>query len=314
VRREALVLEKLEKSFGRVRAVDSLSLEILGGEVFCLLGPNGAGKTTTIRMICGLLPPDGGRVLAQGGGRLEKSRVGLCPQEIILWESLSCMENLVFMASMYGIGGKEARRRAAALLDALALGEKANRPAKTLSGGMQRRLNLALALIHEPEVVVLDEPEAGLDSQSRVMVRSFIRDLARDKTVVVTTHNMDEAERIASRCAIIDHGRLLALGSPDELKASLGRRERLELEYAEGAARNPRAPLEAARVLESGGFAVRLTGEGSLRLDAGPDVEEPSIPRVLAALGPDLKPDEIRLRKTTLEDVFIQLTGRSIRE
>ncbi len=222
-----LRVEGLVKRFGDVVAVDGLSFDVHEGEVFGLLGPNGAGKTTAIQMICGLLSPDSGRLAYRGqevtpNDEAYRTRVGLCPQEIVLWARLTCLEQLQFIGQMYGLPGAESRRRGGDLLEALGLAERAERQARTLSGGMQRRLNLAMALVHDPEIVVLDEPEAGLDPQSRVRVREFIRGLARRKTVLVTTHNMDEAERVADRVAIVDEGRLLVLDSPDALKASVG--------------------------------------------------------------------------------------------
>ncbi len=222
-----LGVEDLVKRFGDVTAVDGLSFQVREGEVFGLLGPNGAGKTTTIQAICGLLAPDAGQVTYRGQPVETTSadyrvRVGLCPQEIVLWPRLTCLEQLRFLGQMYGIRGAEAAQRGESLLDELGLADRRDRQARTLSGGMQRRLNLAMALVHDPEIVVLDEPEAGLDPQSRVRVREFVRSLARRKTVLVTTHNMDEADRVADRVAIVDHGRLLVLDTPAALKASTG--------------------------------------------------------------------------------------------
>ena len=226
---------KLTKRYNGLTAVDDLSLEIHKGEVFGLLGPNGAGKTTSISMICGLLQPDAGEVLIQGqpvhGDDVEvRSRVGVCPQEVILWEKLTCLEQLEFVGEMYSVPRKVSRQRGGELLETLGLTEKADQLASTLSGGMQRRLNLALALVHDPEILVLDEPEAGLDPQSRVLVREYLRSLAHQKTIILTTHNMDEADRIADRVAIIDHGKLLVLDTPEALKRSIGEGDVLELE------------------------------------------------------------------------------------
>ena len=162
--------ESLTKRYGSTVAVKNLSLEVYAGEVFGFLGPNGAGKTTSIKMICGLLKPDSGQVFIKGvnvasGDSSIRLRVGVCPQEIVLWSKLTALEQLVFIGQMYGLSASHARRRSLALLDDLELSEKQNQLAHTLSGGMQRRLNLAMALVHDPEIVVLDEPEAGLDPQ-----------------------------------------------------------------------------------------------------------------------------------------------------
>ena len=168
-----LQTHSLTKRYGALIAVDGLSLEIFEGEIFGLLGPNGAGKTTSINMMCGLLKPDSGQVTIHGkpitdGDPNARSRVGVCPQNIVLWNQLTCLEQMQFIGEMYGYKRKIARERGVQLLKELDLDEKRDKPARTLSGGMQRRLNLAMALVHDPEILVLDEPEAGLDPQSRV--------------------------------------------------------------------------------------------------------------------------------------------------
>ena len=196
-----LIARGLTRRFGSLLAVDGLDIEVQRGEVLGFLGPNGAGKTTSIRMLCGLLRPDAGEVLL-GGEPLgpaahHRRRVGLCPQQVVVWDRLTCLEQLTFLGTMYEVPASEARSRGESLLDRLGLSARAGALARTLSGGMQRRLNVALALVHDPELVVLDEPEAGLDPQSRVLVRDFITELAATKAVVLTTHNMDEAERSA---------------------------------------------------------------------------------------------------------------------
>jgi ABC-2 type transport system ATP-binding protein len=233
----SLKMEGLTKRFGELKAVDSLDLEVRSGEVFGLLGPNGAGKTTTISMVCGLLAADSGRVLLDGreiaGDRLARRSMGYCPQRLVIWDRLTCREQLEFSGRLYGMGRAEVRASAGRLLSDLGLEEKAGKQARTLSGGMQRRLNIALALVHDPSLVVFDEPEAGLDPQSRVLVRDYIRSLADRKTVIVTTHDMDEAERMSDRVAIMDQGKLLVLDSPAALKARFGAEGRPapDLEY-----------------------------------------------------------------------------------
>lgn len=233
----SLKVEGLTKRFGELRAVDGLDLEVRPGEVFGLLGPNGAGKTTTIGMVCGLVAADSGKVLLDGrevsGDPLARRSMGYCPQRLVVWDRLTCREQLEFSGQLYGLGRAEARASAGRLLSDLGLAEKAGKQARTLSGGMQRRLNIALALVHDPSLVVLDEPEAGLDPQSRALVRDYIRSLAERKTVIVTTHDMDEAERVSDRVAIMDQGRLLDLDSPAALKARFGAEGRPapDLEY-----------------------------------------------------------------------------------
>jgi ABC-2 type transport system ATP-binding protein len=196
------------------------------------------------------------------------------------------------------------------VLDDLGLADRADRPARTLSGGMRRRLNLALALVHDPEIVVLDEPEAGLDPQSRVMVREYIQSLAHNKTVILTTHNMDEADRVADRVAIIDHGELLRLDTPEALKHSVGQGDVLEIAVRgdEGVA----GKVQAAIGHLSGQLLVSMA-DGTLAVRA-PNVVA-LLPTILEALAAaDVPCGEVHLRENTLEDVFIQLTGRRLRE
>ncbi len=305
----------LTKRYGALTAVSDLTLDIHEGEVFGFLGPNGAGKTTSIQMMCGLLKPDSGEVLVEGlpisnGSPETRGRVGMCPQKIVLWERLTCLEQLQFIGEMYAMPARQARQSGERLLAELGLQEKAGQQARTLSGGMQRRLNLAMALVHDPQIVVLDEPEAGLDPQSRVKVREYIQSLARRKTVILTTHNMDEAERLADRVAIIDHGQLLVLDTPEKLKQRLGEGDLLEITLLDGALGEAQARAALA------GFNGPLTvdpaaGLLSLRiLNAAARLAE--ILERLEKAG--ARPGAVNIRANTLEDVFIELTGRRLRE
>ncbi|MBN1305507.1 MAG: ABC transporter ATP-binding protein [Anaerolineales bacterium] len=300
----------LSKYYGGLIAVDHLSLEIYRGEIFGFLGPNGAGKTTSISMMCGLIKPDTGRVLIDGlpvenGSEEVRLRVGVCPQEAIFWNKLTCIEQLEFMGEMYGTPGRVARQRGMELLVTLGLETKAGVLAGRLSGGMKRRLNLALALIHDPEIIVLDEPEAGLDPQSRVMVREFIRSLAHIKTVILTTHNMDEAERLADRVAIIDQGKLLVADTPDVLKRRLGEGDVLEMEIIGDTSRAVEIVGAAAgKVVTSNGVLVVRSHDLLGRLS--------EIIEGLRSAG--IGYQNLKVRTNTLEDVFIDLTGRSLRE
>lgn len=302
----------LTKRYGDLFAVNNLSLKVYAGEVFGLLGPNGAGKTTSINMMCGLLKPDGGHVTIHGqivtsGSADLRSRVGVCPQEIVLWKKLTSLEQLQFIGEMYGLKASEARQRSMHLLEQLDLVEKTHKLARTLSGGMQRRLNLAMALVHDPEIVILDEPGAGLDPQSRVKVREYIKTLAQDKTIILTTHNMDEAERLADRVAIIDHGELLVLDTPEALKHSVGEGDVLEI-----ALKDKSAPVQVALDDLKDRAIVTMTDE-ILHVRALDAVNLlPLILEKLTTAG--IQPGEVRLRENTLEDVFIRLTGRRLRE
>ncbi len=312
-----LQVEGLTKRYGTVLAVKNLSLAVNEGEVFGFLGPNGAGKTTSINMLCGLLKPDAGRILIHdqlitNGSADVRTQVGVCPQDIVVWERLTCLEQLQFVGEMYGLKSALARQRGAQLLEQLDLCEKRDRQARTLSGGMRRRLSLALALVHDPSIVVLDEPEAGLDPQSRLKVRDFIRSLARRKTIILTTHNMDEAERVADRIAIIDHGELLVLDTPEALKRRVGEGDVLEitLNRQAGSEQTQQAYRALARVTPQVSFEA---AQGTLTIRALNVVSLlPTILEVLAGSG--LECGEVRLRANSLEDVFIQLTGRRLRE
>lgn len=309
----SIVLETkgLTKSFGTLKAVNDLSIHVQEGEILGFLGPNGAGKTTTIRMICGLLKPDAGQVLIRGqivkaGDEELRVRIGMCPQETIVWEKLTVKEQLEFVGELYGLPLKQVRLRSEELLEVLGLAEKGRSLGGTLSGGMRRRLNLALALIHDPEILVLDEPEAGLDPQSRVLVREYVRSLARQKTIILTTHNMDEAERMVDRVAIIDHGSLLVLDTPNALKQTSGQVELLEIQISEnrmGLAVEclqdyecTHDPSRHAILIRQGGVIAELQKILHRLEEAGIEVEN------------------LQLRTNTLEDVFLSLTGRRLRE
>ncbi|MEW5869724.1 MAG: ABC transporter ATP-binding protein [Chloroflexota bacterium] len=316
-----LQTENLTKRFGELTAVDGLNLEVHEGEVFGFLGPNGAGKTTSISMMCGLLKPDAGRVILHGqtldGGNAEvRARVGVCPQEIVLWERLTCFEQLVFIGQMYGISTSQARQRSQRLLEELDLLEKRNKQARTLSGGLQRRLNLAMALVHDPEIVVLDEPEAGLDPQSRVRVREYIQSLAHVKTVILTTHNMDEAERLADRVAIIDHGQLLVVDTPKALKKCVGAGDVLEIGLVGALGEDQRQALTSSLQDRLGASVSQVLVDIPNRLLTVRALNAVgALPQILETCSESgLQPGEVRLRQNTLEDVFIQLTGRRLRE
>jgi len=309
----ALEVRDLLKKFGDLTAVNHLSLQVNRGEVFGFLGPNGAGKTTAIRMMCGLLRPSKGEVLINGNAvppdrnRETRAKVGICPQENILWNKLSCKEQLVFSARMYSVPRAEARARAEEMLEIMGLSSKRNKMAAHLSGGMKRRMNVIMAIMHNPEILVFDEPEAGLDPQSRLLVRDFIKDTARNKTVIVTTHNMDEAERIADRVAIIDSGKLLRLDTPDNLKLSIGEGDILEMRLG-----GLTTGIEKAEErLKSLGLEIsRWEDALTVRsMDVLSRIVE--IHQVLQKEKIEIR--EMKIRQNTLEDVFIHLTGKSLR-
>ncbi len=308
-----LKIENLSRFYGDLKAVDRLNLEVYQGEIFGFLGPNGAGKTTSINMISGSLKPDQGDIVIHGLSitqHLRKIRksIGLCPQELVIWEQLTCMEQLIFMGRMFDLKSAETARIADKLLDELGLAEKKNRLAKTLSGGMKRRLNLALGLVHNPELVILDEPEAGLDPQSHVLVREHIRNLSKKqgKTVILTTHNMDEAERLSDRVAVIDKGRLLDVGTSENLKLKYGQEDVVEIGVV---------PADHEKVLRLvRGILPEAVLHGDV-ISSGVKNTADLFPRLLEIIrSSGCKTDEMKVRRTTLEDVFLSLTGRGLRE
>ncbi len=233
---EFLAATGLRKSFEHVRAVDGVSFTIEKQQIFGLLGPNGAGKTTIIRMLSTVLPPDEGDVVIGGfsvvhnGGEVRKM-IGVCPQSLALYTELSAMDNLVFFGRMAGLSGRQARAAAAETLDIVGLRERSGDAVSKFSGGMMRRVNIAIALMGRPSLLFLDEPTVGIDPQSRNHIFETILRL-RDEgmTVLYTTHYMEEADRLCDRIGIMDNGRLIALGSAHELKSSVGNPDAVTIE------------------------------------------------------------------------------------
>jgi ABC-2 type transport system ATP-binding protein len=216
-----LKIERLKKTYGNQPVLQDLSLAIAPGEIYGLLGPNGAGKTTTINILCHLLRADGGTVEINGQPISERTKqvIGVAPQENLLYRTLTCEENLSFFASLYGLSGRQKRQRVQICLEMVGLTGWAKCPAERLSGGMQRRLSLAIALIHQPEFLILDEPTTGLDLEARYDVWEWIRQQQQEGiTILLTTHLLDEAERLCQRIGILKQGRLLAQGTLEELR------------------------------------------------------------------------------------------------
>jgi ABC-2 type transport system ATP-binding protein len=269
-------------------------------------------------MLCDLLERDGGEIHWETTGELSEI-IGFCSQENLYWPRLTCREQLVFLGTMHKMSAAAAHSRAIELLNMLGLAGKTDVYAAKLSGGMQRRLNIALALIHDPPVLILDEPEAGLDPQSRILVRDLIRSLARQKTVIITTHNMDEAERLSDRVAIIDHGKLLEVGSVDSLKQSLGSGDCLECRFETDLGylltEKSSPATQFIEAISSLGLATDTISvvQDKLLIRSFQHLEKLSALTDLAKMQ-GLEIQDIQLRKTTLEDVFINLTGRALRE
>ncbi|MGZ7134799.1 MAG: ABC transporter ATP-binding protein [Methanobacterium sp.] len=305
--------KNLTKKFGDFLAVDDLNLKIKKGEVFGFLGPNGAGKTTSINMMVGLLRPSSGQIQIDGKDvqKMDKRSIGICPQELVLWENLTCKESLKLIGDMYEVPKDILNQRINKLLKDLFLTDKVNTLVSNLSGGMKHRLNLAMAVVHEPEIVLLDEPSEGLDPQSRRVLWNYIRAL-RDKehkTVILTTHLMDEADRLSDRVAIIDHGKLLNLDTPSNLKKEIGEGDIIEMTLS-----NQNSNQEVINHLENLDDIISIVEiEGKINLRAFDAVGK--LPKIIGALEEsDVDIDDLAIRQNTLEDVFIDLTGTGLRE
>jgi ABC-2 type transport system ATP-binding protein len=303
----ALSIRGLKKYYKDVRAVDGLDLEVAPGECFGLLGPNGAGKTTTIEICEGLTHPDAGEVLVLGrrwrdDGEDLRPRIGVSLQETQFSEKLTVLETVTLFRSFY-TGGPEPLT----VLDQVQLGEKQRARVGQLSGGQKQRLALATALVGDPELLFLDEPTTGLDPQSRRQLWELIASFKpAGRTVILTTHYMEEAERLCDRVAIVDHGKVIALGTPRQLIASLGADQMIELRLADGAIAS-----DACRAVP-GVVDVRQDGQTlSLRVAE----LHRSLPALLDALGHHaIAVEELRTHAPTLEDVFVALTGRHLRD
>ena len=305
-------VENLRKAYGPVNAVDGVSFCVEEGEIFGLLGPNGAGKTTTLSCMACLLDPDDGEILVGGRSvRREpdavKALLGAVPQEIALYEELTVAENLRIFGSLYGLRGRALQERAAWALGFALLEEFAGRRCGELSGGMKRRLNMAAALLHEPAVVLADEPTVGVDPQSRNHIFDCIRALAgTGKTVVYTTHYMEEVERLCGRAAIIDHGRIIAVDTIDGLLdlAANSHRLRLRLSAAPNSLEEGLRETFRLRDLRHEGDSWRLAFPGPI-----------PVAKVATWLeGQGVRITDIATERPTLEDVFLKLTGRRLRD
>ncbi|HEY6609385.1 MAG TPA: ABC transporter ATP-binding protein [Candidatus Limnocylindria bacterium] len=308
-----LVCDDLRKRYGDRAAVDGVSFHIAPSETYGLLGPNGAGKTTTISMICGLLERDGGSVMVDGrpvdiGTAAAKNAIGYVPQELAIYPELTATENLRFFGQLYGMKGAELKRRIGEVLEIIGLDDRAGERTDQFSGGMKRRLNIGIGLLHQPKLLVLDEPTVGVDPQSRNAILSSVEELGRKgMAILYTTHYMEEAERLCDRVGIIDEGTIRAEGTRRELVGMIGQRDRIAL----SATGNLAAAADAARAFD--GVEEASVHEGGLGLIV---VDAHSIlPRLLEAVGgAGASVTSVEIVEPDLEAVFLHLTGRALRD
>ena len=303
----------LRKAFGDLVAVDGVGFTIEEGETYGLLGPNGAGKTTSISMICGLMARDAGEVVVDGQpltttSVAAKRAVGYVPQDIAIYPDLSARENLAFFARLYGMSGNEIKSRVDEVLEIIGLADRAKEKSDNFSGGMKRRLNIGIGLLHKPHLLVLDEPTVGVDPQSRNAILESVEVLStQGMGVLYTTHYMEEAERLCDRVGIIDHGKIVAEGTRRELVERVGQHDRVRLK----ATGHLEAAAEAARGVD-GVLEVGVREEG---LDLIAERAADSLADVLAKVtGAGAAVSSVDVDEPNLEAVFLHLTGRALRD
>jgi daunorubicin resistance ABC transporter ATP-binding subunit len=308
-----IIVEHLTKRYGETIAADDVSFTAREGAVLGLLGPNGAGKTTVVRIIATLLRADSGSARVLGTDvatdpQRVRTTIGLAGQYAAVDELLTGTENLVMVGRLYGMNRATARSRAAELLTRFALDDAKDRPAKTYSGGMRRRLDLAASIVAAPPVLMLDEPTTGLDPRSRIGMWDVIEGLVDDgTTVLLTTQYLEEADRLCSDIVVIDHGRVIATGTPSDLKGRLGGSV-LEVTVASAAREAAAAALDA--VLGAGAAAVTPSPHGGDTLRAHLPTDTTLLARAIESLAPHgVSPDDIAITRPTMDDVFLELTG-----
>jgi len=310
-----LEVKELVKQYGDFTAVKGISFDIKEGEIFSLLGPNGAGKTTTISMLSTLYTPTSGDATISGHSITKdpmavKQVIGVVPQDLALYEDLTAKENLLFWGQMYGLSGKSLNSRVDEVLEQIGLVDKAKNRVKTYSGGMKRRVNIGVGLLHKPRLLFMDEPTVGIDPQSRRAILDTVKDLNKQgMTVLYTTHYMEEAEELSNRVGIIDHGELIAIGTQDELTKQVGQTDTLILHIGENE--------------DADGLAAALRGMEDILEATATDHEisiiTPHAETILAAVvgkasERGIKIRSMDIREPNLEAVFLHLTGRALRD
>jgi len=310
-----LEVQNLVKHYGDFQAVKGISFSIKKGEIFSLLGPNGAGKTTTISMLSTLYAPTSGDATIAGHSVTKhpmdvRNAIGVVPQELALYEDLSARENLIFWGQMYGLSGSALKQRVEEVLGQIGLVDKAKDRVKTFSGGMKRRVNIGVGLLHKPKLLFMDEPTVGIDPQSRRAILDTVKDLNKQgMTVLYTTHYMEEAEELSDRVGIMDHGELIAIGTQKELTRQVGETETLVLHIGEN--EDPQALVSAIKSLPDVLEANVVNHEISV---ITPSAAEVLASVVSAANERGIKIHSIDIREPNLEAVFLHLTGRALRD
>ena len=312
---DILRIKNLVKKYDDFTAVKGITFNIKEGEIFSLLGPNGAGKTTTISMLSTLFTPTSGDATI-GGYSISKDPmavkqvIGVVPQELALYEDLSARENLIFWGQMYGLSGKSLNSRVDEVLEQIGLLDKARNKVKTYSGGMKRRVNIGVGLLHKPRLLFMDEPTVGIDPQSRRAILDTVKDLnKKGMTVLYTTHYMEEAEELSNRVGIIDHGELIAIGTQEELTKEVGQTDTLVLHIGEND--DPKALAESLDGMEGVLEAIAVDHQVSI---VTPQAEDILASVVVKANDRGIKIRSIDIREPNLEAVFLHLTGRALRD